>query len=651
MSEPAPDMAVLFWFYKDPPVVADRLEGIRRLNPGVRVFGLYGGEHASVGQFGDAVELLDDLWLHPEVPAEWAWRNGDLMLGRWYSERGRRLDWQQVFVHQWDLLTAVPARDFATSGQREILLPGVRPLDEVAAHWVWVQPWSDYYGEFQSFRAHPLVAGRRMLASVFILATLTRDFLADYAEAAPAVPGFIEYRLPTLADVFRYRFAPSEVRPDWGDRGDPLLNGSGRGISPEQVRQRFLHGGQVKVCHPVNDLVPWDEILPRAEDGAAGRPSPVRCAPGGETDSPVAILQVPPARPGLAAGGSQVVTMALARGLVEEQHSVILFSGTTDASGADFKSDGVWYRSAFQLTQDVLEQGEPRMQFFADDLKLLERCRVAFMFDRVFPLPEHVEPILILDTVAYGFARAAVASPNWSRMIVPSEYMLGEVARALEECGQSERLRRVHVVANPLDPAALGLAGGPPPRGAARQSVRLLFPHRADRGKGIDESVRLLSHLCRYRDTTLTMVVDPSPTAEVGLYASVIESAAALGLDGRIEFIPWRPLGEMGELYASADLTLCVGPVPEGFGLVCLESILCGTPVVARNSGAQTRLLPPGHGCFIAPEDEARLAEVVHGLLDDPSLSEQVARGRAYIESNYSTASFLRGFCAVASLG
>lgn len=258
MSVSAPDIAILFWFYKEPTVVADRLSGIRRVNPGVRVFGLYGGEHASIEQFGDAVELLDDLWLHPEVSGMWAWHNGDLMLARWYADRGRHLDWQQVFVYQWDLLTIIPAREFATSDQREIILTGVRPLDEVSDRWVWVQPWSVHYGKFQSFRAHHVVAGRRMLASIFIFATLTREFLADYAKVAPDVPGFIEYRLPTIADALGYRFAPSGAHPDWGDCGDPLLNGSGREVSPEQVRQRFLNSEGHKVCHPMRDLVPWD---------------------------------------------------------------------------------------------------------------------------------------------------------------------------------------------------------------------------------------------------------------------------------------------------------------------------------------------------------------------------------------------------------
>jgi glycosyltransferase involved in cell wall biosynthesis len=628
--------------------------GIRRVNPGVPVFGLYGGEHASIGKFGVATELLDDLWLHHEVSAEWAWRNGDLMLAHWYTERGQHLDWQQIFVHQWDLLTTIPARDFATSAQDEILLPGVRSLDEVTDHWVWIQPWSIYYSEFQSFCGHPHISGRRMLASVFILATLTRNFLTDYATTARDVPGFIEYRLPTIAGILNYKFAPSEIRPDWGDRGDPLLNGNQREVSLDQVRQRFLFSEQIKICHPMSDVVPWDEILPRSENNQqAGALRSICLHAQDETNSraPVAILQVPPARPGLAAGGSQVVTMSLARGLVSAGYPVILFSGTTDTSGAEFKSDGIWYRSAFQITKHVLEQGEPRMPFFADDRRLLEGCRVAFMFDRVFALPEHVEPILILDTVAYGFAQSAATSETWSHMIVPSEYILGEVTGMLHRSGQADRHPRVHVVANPLDASHLGLSDELPQLcSRPRNAVRLLFPHRADRDKGIEESMRLLSRISRFRDTVLTVVVDQSPTAEPGLYASVIELACSLGLDDKVEFIPWRPLDQMGELYVSADLTLCIGSFPEGFGLVCLESILCGTPVIARNAGAQTQLLPPDHGCFVAPEDEAELAQFVCGLVVDPSLPELLTRGRAYIQRHYSTDFFLQSYRAIAGL-
>jgi glycosyltransferase involved in cell wall biosynthesis len=390
-------------------------------------------------------------------------------------------------------------------------------------------------------------------------------------------------------------------------------------------------------------IVPWAEILSQSDSQQDIDVTNSRAQ--------VAIFQVPPARPGFAAGGSQVVTMSLAQALVSIGYRVLLFSGTTDGVGTEYKSDGIWYRSAFQITKHVLEEGEPQIEFIGNDWQLLERCSVAFMFDRVFRLPQHIESILILDTAAYGFAQSAATSKNWSQMIVPSEYMFHQVEQMLRSSGQAARLKRVHVVANPLNASHLGLSGELPQlRFRPGETIRLLFPHRADQDKGIKESVRLLSRMSRLRDTVLTILVDQSTTAEPNLYGSVVEMVRSMDLSSMVEFVPWQPLSRMGQLYASVDVTLCIGYFPEGFGLVCLESILCGTPVVARKAGAQTQLLPPGHGCFIVPEDESELAQFVCDLVADPSLPNQVLRGRAYIQRNYSTESFLKNFLTIAGL-
>ena len=83
-------VAVLFWFYRDLPVCRNRLEILRRDNPGASIFGLYGGDPANASQFADALSAqLDDFWAfdRPES-SKWKWLNGDLMIAAWYEARG-----------------------------------------------------------------------------------------------------------------------------------------------------------------------------------------------------------------------------------------------------------------------------------------------------------------------------------------------------------------------------------------------------------------------------------------------------------------------------------------------------------------------------------------------------------------------------------
>ena len=630
-------MAILFWFYKNPAITQQRLSTVRQMNPGVPIFGLYGGQPTDIDQFQAVTSRVDDLWLHPEMSADWAWYNGDLMVARWYQERGHQLSWSSVFIHQWDLLLAAPVSQFSISDQQEIVLPGVRPIEEVSNNWVWVQPWSHYYPAFQGFFSHPLVKGHALLASVFILATLSRQFLAEYSGVARDIPGLFEYRLPTIASILGYRFKPCALYPDWGDRGDPLLNGCQRAVTWEQILESYRERA-ARVWHPVYESVPLNELT-----------APAKRAVNIKERKQIAVLQVPPARPGIVAGGSQAVADALAHGLKRADHEVLVFAGTNDSVPASWVNDGVRYRSAFRITNRLL-QGEACLDFFPGETTLLRSCHIAFMFDRVFPVPDGVEAVLFLGATAHTFARSAALSRNWHFMIVPSDFVYEEIASLLAANDQRDRLERVRVVPNPIDFDALGLVGPAKCRVRADNHVRMLFPHRGDAGKGIEASLRLVDRLRLFFNITLLVVVDASPTAETGFYTSVMQTAGSIGVLRHVELTPWVPRAQMPSLYASADLTLCLGQLPEGFGLVCLESVLCGTPVLARDAGAQTHLLPAGYGCFVAMEDDEARARQVREVVFTSSLPEQLRRGADLIRQRFSTDTFIESVRAATGL-
>src|SRR5688572_15369697 len=55
-------VGVLFWFYRDLPVCRNRAEMLRRDNPELAIFGLYGGDVRDAARFRDALEpFLDDF--------------------------------------------------------------------------------------------------------------------------------------------------------------------------------------------------------------------------------------------------------------------------------------------------------------------------------------------------------------------------------------------------------------------------------------------------------------------------------------------------------------------------------------------------------------------------------------------------------------
>ena len=78
-------------------------------------------------------------------------------------------------------------------------------------------------------------------------------------------------------------------------------------------------------------------------------------------------------------------------------------------------------------------------------------------------------------------------------------------------------------------------------------------------------------------------------------------------------------------IYSAADVTV-VPSYHEIFGLAAVESLACGTPVVATRAGGLTTIVRHGETGFLVPRCPGFFAERLDTLLHDPDL---LARMRA----------------------
>jgi len=135
----------------------------------------------------------------------------------------------------------------------------------------------------------------------------------------------------------------------------------------------------------------------------------------------------------------------------------------------------------------------------------------------------------------------------------------------------------------------------------------ILFVGRIVPQKGIDNLLKAMAYLERKRRTTLVVIGgDEHSQAEMQRLESlsqslkIHESVIFLGLVQQ-EMLPF--------FYSAADL--CVVPsYYESFGLVVLESLACGTPVVATNVGGAENVIRHGEtGYVVKDNDPYRLAD------------------------------------------
>lgn len=101
---------------------------------------------------------------------------------------------------------------------------------------------------------------------------------------------------------------------------------------------------------------------------------------------------------------------------------------------------------------------------------------------------------------------------------------------------------------------------------------------------------------------------------------SLIDS---LGLATRVKLLGFVPEADLASLYGAADVTLMPSLDLEGFGLATVESLACGTPVLASDAGANPELVGPLDVSLVYPTGdrpglENRLGQILGGSLPLP---------------------------------
>ena len=152
---------------------------------------------------------------------------------------------------------------------------------------------------------------------------------------------------------------------------------------------------------------------------------------------------------------------------------------------------------------------------------------------------------------------------------------------------------------------------------------RLLCAGRIDARKGIDTAIRTLTRLPP--EATLAIV----GRGDNRILGDLHELAARLGVAGRITWAVTDRSG-LADQYAAADAFVFPVTWDEPFGLVPLEAMASGTPVVATGRGGSAEFLVDGINCIrFAADDDASLAAALHRVAADAGLrAGLVAAGR-----------------------
>lgn len=149
--------------------------------------------------------------------------------------------------------------------------------------------------------------------------------------------------------------------------------------------------------------------------------------------------------------------------------------------------------------------------------------------------------------------------------------------------------------------------------------------------KGVDIFLHALSRLPAHVHGVIVGDGDLRPVYQA--------QADALGMAQRISFAGRVPDGELADHYRLADVTVLPSTtMGEAFGLVLVESMACGAPVIASNlPGVRTVVADGVDGALVPPGDSAALAEALRAMLALPAAQRQAMgqAGRRKVEQRY----------------
>lgn len=166
--------------------------------------------------------------------------------------------------------------------------------------------------------------------------------------------------------------------------------------------------------------------------------------------------------------------------------------------------------------------------------------------------------------------------------------------------------------------------------------VRLLFVGRLVERKGVHILIRALARVRERVEATLT-VVGEGPEA-----APLEAEARRVGVDPFVHFAGRVDEEALGEAYRTSDLFILPAVVDgkgdtEGLGVVLLEALEFGLPLIASDAGGIPDIVRHGEtGLLVPPGDAGALADAIVRAIDDPAAArERVERGRAHMREHF----------------
>ncbi|MFS0828388.1 glycosyltransferase family 4 protein [Pseudomonas phoenicis] len=278
-----------------------------------------------------------------------------------------------------------------------------------------------------------------------------------------------------------------------------------------------------------------------------------------------------------------------------------------------------WCNTLRTLQPDLIEVGDPYLTAWAalEARRQLDVPVIGFYHSDL--------PLLVSNRMGNWFtpnveAYVSKLYGNFDRVLAPSQVMADKLTRL----GVKDvHVQRLGVDLNMFNPS-----------------------HRDTQLKarlGIPDTTRLLVFAGRgSREKNLPVLLDCIRQLGSRYHLLLVGSGMPANVPDNVTVInQFCPPQEVANLLASADLLVHAGD-QETFGLVILEAMASGTPVVAVRAGAFSEIVREDCGRLCAPNDGRAMAVTVHEAFEE-GVRKLGTQARSHVEQQYSWSSVVNG--------
>jgi glycosyltransferase involved in cell wall biosynthesis len=233
----------------------------------------------------------------------------------------------------------------------------------------------------------------------------------------------------------------------------------------------------------------------------------------------------------------------------------------------------------------------------------------------------------LLRGLYYRFLRRAerVTYPRMARLLTNSEHVAKQL---IGKYGiESSRVRVTRI----------GLPEHPPVAGSPLEgSPSVLFVGGNFQRKGLPVLLEAANRIRSFRPGLRIHVVGADRNQP-----AVEARARALGVGECLTFHGWLPNERVLAMMAGADI-FALPSWTEAFGLVYLEAMRAGTPVVATSVGGLQETMQDGEeALFVKPGDAQGLAAAIERIVESPDLAARLSRKGLAASKRFSVANMV----------